>query len=62
MTVFEFDVGDRAAVETLRGTPCAGSVVGREMRLQDHRPVPTITVQVSENVTLERPQSDVTPP
>lgn len=62
MTVFEFDLGDRVSVETLSGTPKGGPVVDREILVDDGRPVPHVTVQVAENVTLQVPQSEATPP
>lgn len=62
MTVFEIEVGDRAAVETLRGRIETGDVVSRRVRTTDRRPVPYVTVQVAEHVSIECPQRDVHSP
>lgn len=61
MTVFELDLGDPAAVETLRQDSITGEVVDR--RVRDHGgPVPMVTVQVGDHVRLEVPESEATHP
>lgn len=61
MTVI--DIGDRAEVESLRGDPVTGEVVSRRIRVDAATRSPTefVTVQVTDNVALERPQSAVNP-
>lgn len=58
MTVFEIECGERVAVESLRGNVVTGRVTDR--RVVDHRK--HVTVQVAENVSIERPVSEVTHP
>jgi len=61
MTVFDLELGDPAAVETLRQDIVAGEVVDR--RVRDHGgPVPMVTVQVADHVRLEVPESEATHP
>lgn len=61
MTVFELDIGQRAEIETLQGRVATGEIVSRRIRDTGQRPVPYVTVQVSDNVALERPQKNVKP-
>ena len=61
MTVFDIEIGAQARVETLRGTVANGEIVSRRIRDAGQRPVPYVTVQISENVALERPQESVKP-
>lgn len=62
MTVFKFEVGDRASVEAPSGRPRGGEVVDTEIVVDNGRPVPHVTVQVAENVRLQVPQNEATPP
>jgi len=61
MTIFELNLGDSAAVETLRGNIVAGEVVDRQVRDRGG-PAPYVAVQVSPNVAIRVPESEATQP
>lgn len=61
MTVFEFALGDPAAVKTPRGNVVSGEVVDRQVRDRGG-PAPYVAVQVSPNVAIRVPESEATPP
>lgn len=64
MTVFrQFETGDRAAVEVPSGNIRAGRVVDTDQTASlEQGAAQLVTVQVAENVRLQVPASDASPP
>lgn len=62
MSTAGVSVGDRAAVETPSGNIVSGQVVDTWVRDCNRRPVPFVTVEVSENIRYTVPEIEATAP